>query len=172
MPLDRPQLQSWMEKHRVALTPEAIGELLGMASVPTPIPARAAAGVASQAARGFVRVLPEGLEVTEAQIRAFAGYLEGDPETVWYRAIKNSPWDGEFEALRALASDLLLAHAALRHLHPLSLVFRAAVRLRNCWTPSAEMSVNMAVRELTEAVRTAEELMTTDRDVHGHAASA
>ena len=171
MSLDRPQLQSWMEKHRVALTPEAIGEILALASVPTHVP-RAAAGRASAAARGFVPVPLRDLEVTEAQIRAFAGYLEGDPETVWYRALKNSPWDGEFEALRALASDLLLAHAALRHLHPFSIVFRAAVRYRNCWTQEAEMSVNMAARELTEAVRLAEELMTTDRDVHGHAASA
>jgi hypothetical protein len=171
MLLNRPRLQIWMDKHRVALTPEAVGELLALASVPTSVP-RAAAGRASAVARGFVPVPLRDLEVTEVQLRAFAGYLEGDPETVWYRTIKNSPWDGEFEALRALASDLLLAHAALRHLHPLSLVFRAAARYRNCWTPNAEMSVNMAARELIDTVRKAEELMTTDRDVHGHAASA
>jgi hypothetical protein len=34
MPLDRKRLQVWMDKHHIALAPEAIGELLGMASVP------------------------------------------------------------------------------------------------------------------------------------------
>jgi hypothetical protein len=170
MPLDRPLLQSWMEKHRIALTPEAIGEILALATAPAPIPARAAAGVASAAARGFVRDVreaPLGLEVTEAQIQAFAGYLEGDPETVWYRTLPTSPWDGEFAALRALASDLRLARVALRRLHPLWLVFRSAVRYRDCWTPNCVMSVSQAARELVASVREAEELMTNDRDVSG-----
>ncbi|MDP3400537.1 MAG: hypothetical protein Q8R97_05400 [Brevundimonas sp.] len=35
MAIDRKHLQAWMNKHRVALTPEAIGELLGMATVPS-----------------------------------------------------------------------------------------------------------------------------------------
>jgi hypothetical protein len=166
MPLDRPQLQSWMDKHHVALTPEAIGEMLALASVPTIVP-RAAAGRASAVARGFVPAPLRDLEVTEAQLRAFAGYLEGDPETVWYRALPNSPWDGEFAALRALASDLRLARVALRRLHPLWLVFRSAVRYRDCWTPNCVMSVSQAARELVASVREAEELMTNDRDVSG-----
>jgi hypothetical protein len=35
MSLTRQKLQAWMDKHRVGLTPEAIGELLGLASVPS-----------------------------------------------------------------------------------------------------------------------------------------
>ena len=171
MTFDRPRLQQWMDKHHVTLTPEAVGDLLALTSVPASAP-RSAAGLALAAARGIVREAPLGLEVTEAQIQAFAGYVEGDPETVWYRALKNSPWDGEFEALRAIAADLRLARTALRRLHPLWLVFRAAVRYRNCWTEKAEMSVNMAARELTDAVREAEDLMNTDRDADGCTTSA
>jgi hypothetical protein len=35
MSLTRQKMQAWMDKHHVALTPEAIGELLGMAAVPS-----------------------------------------------------------------------------------------------------------------------------------------
>ena len=111
--------------------------------------------------------VPEDFEVTEEQVRAFASYRADEPETVWYRAIPRAPWDGEFEALRALASDLLKARPAWERLRPLMIVFRAAVRYRDCWTPNAVMSVNQAARELTDAVRQAEEMMSTDRDVDG-----
>lgn len=162
MSLDRPRLQSWMEKHHVALTPEAVGELLGIASVPEPL---------NTARRPSLVLLADG-RVTDAQARAFAAYREGEPETVWYRAIPGSGWEGEFDALRDVGADLLDARALLRNLFHLVPVFEAARRYRDCWTPGAVMSVNMAAREMTEAVRKAEELMTTDRDVHGRAASA
>lgn len=171
MALTRQQIQAWMDKHRVGLTPEAVGEILALASVPAVAP-RSAAGTASAVARGIALGSPLGLEVTEDQVRAFAGYREGDPETVWYRAMPSPPWDGEFEALRALASDLLLAHAALKQTHAMAIVYRAAVRYRNCHPPQAQMGLNMAARELCDAVRLAEDLMTTDRDADGHAASA
>jgi hypothetical protein len=33
--LTRPRLQTWMDKHKVKLTADAIGEILALASIPT-----------------------------------------------------------------------------------------------------------------------------------------
>lgn len=81
------------------------------------------------------------------------------------------------DALLALGHDVacgpdaqrqaLARCGALEVLRPLALVFRAAVRYRDCWTPNAMMSVSQASRELTDAVRQAEEMIRTDRDVDG-----
>jgi len=38
-------------------------------------------------------------------------------------------------------------------------LFRAGQNYRNCWTPQAVMSVNMAARYVTEAVRHVEEVL-------------
>ena len=110
--------------------------------------------------------------VTDTQVRAFVGFVEGAPETVWYRAITDSPWNGEFEALRALALDLLRARRLCDHSRPLSLVFHAARSYRTSWSLKDERDMNLAARELVDAVSLAEDLMTTDRDADGPAASA
>jgi hypothetical protein len=162
MAFDRPLLKQWMEKHRVALTPEAIGELLALTS-PTP--------TARQ--KGLLAVDPLGdWLVTDTHALAFAGFVEGDPESVWYRKITASPWNGEFEALRALALDLLRARRLCDRSRPLSLVFHAARRYRTSWSLKDERDLNLAARELVDAVGLAEDLMTTDRDADGRAASA
>lgn len=173
--ITRQRLQDWMAKHRVELTPEAIGEVLALASTPQPAPPT------RHGPTSAIRVTPGATEaafrdrVTEAQARVFAGYCEDEIETVWYRAMPTSPWEGEFEALRDLAADLLDARLVSMSLLPLIPLFRAAVRYRDCWTPNAVMSVNQAARELVDAVREVEELIKvgrealikTDRDVHG-----
>ncbi len=163
--ITRQRLQDWIEDYRVQLTPEAVGALLALDSVPTP-----AIRVTPVAMGPVPRTL--GLDtfedrVTEVQARVFAGYREDEIETVWYRAMPTSPWEGEFEALRDLAADLLDARSGWRSLTPLIPVFRAAVRYRDCWTPNCVMSVNQAARELVDAVRQAEEMIRTDRDVDG-----
>jgi len=47
-------------------------------------------------------------------------------------------------------------------------LFRAGQNYRNCWTPQAVMSVNMAARYVTEAVRHVEEVL--EREAEGEPA--
>lgn len=169
--ITRLRLQDWIEKYRVQLTPEAVGALLALDSAPT----RAIWATPAATGPGPRTIDTFKDRVTEAQARVFAGYRDGEPETFWYQAMPTSPWEGEFEALRDLAADLLDARLVAMSLIPLIPLFRAAVRYRDCWTPNAVMSVNQAARELVDAVREVEELIKvgrealikTDRDVDG-----
>jgi hypothetical protein len=167
--ITRQDLQCWIEQYRVQLTAEAIDALLALGSEPVPAERSGSAAMSARSLTGLSEALRAAhlREVSDEQVRAFAGYLEGWPETVWYRAIPDAPWDGEFEALRALATDLLALRAVCRLLQPLVRVFAAAVTYRDCWTPRARMSVNQAARGLADAVRQAETEISTDRDVHG-----
>lgn len=134
--ITRHDLQDWAEEHGVQLTAEALVELLALASEPLPAePAEsvlrdlALLGLYPTAAMSDALRAVSRQEVTDQQTKAFAGYQDSDPETVWYEAIPSPPWDGEFEALRALATDLIALRSACRLLPPLVRVAIQARRL-------------------------------------------